>query len=111
MEKDMNHTRKEKCRYTNLENSFNLDFSPHELFQDIASLKTERSPDPYSYGRIPKTLRSTSTCHMPTNFNPCTVEKAIIISMVKAKKPASELSSSQLTSSTSIFAKTMEING
>jgi hypothetical protein len=115
-EKYMKHTTKEKCRITNQENIFNTDFKPHELTQDIASLKTRNSPDPnHIMTEFLKHLGPVAFATLLKLFNqvwktsiPAMWRKAIIIPLPKAKKPASELSSYQPISLTRTLAKTLE---
>jgi hypothetical protein len=115
-ETHMKHTIKEKCRITNQENIFNTDFKPHELTQAIASLKTRKSPEtdhimteflnhlgPVAFDTLLKLCNQIWKTSIPAMWR-----KAIIISLLKAKKPASELSSYRPISLTSTLVKTME---
>jgi hypothetical protein len=97
----MKHTIKEKCRITNQENIFNTDFKSHELTQAIASLKTRKSPGPnHIMTEFLKHLGPVALDTLLQLFNqiwkttiPAMWRKAIIIPLLKAKKPVSELSS------------------
>jgi hypothetical protein len=100
-EKHMKHIIKEKCRITTQENIFNTDIKPHELTQAIASLKTRKSPGPeHIMTEFLKHLGPVAFDTLLQLFNqiwitsiPAMWRKAIIIPLLKAKKPASELSS------------------
>jgi hypothetical protein len=110
----MKHTIKEKCRITNQENIFNTDFKPHELTKATASLKTRKSPGPnHIMTEFLKHLGPVAFDTLLQLFNqiwkisiPAMWRKAIIIPLLKAKKPASELSSYQPISLMSTLAKT-----
>jgi hypothetical protein len=115
-EKHMKHVIKEKCRITYQENIFNTDFKPHKLTQAIASLKTRKSPGPDHI--MAEFLKHLGPVVFDTPLKllnqiwktsiPAMWRKVIIIPLLKAKKPASEVSSYRPISLTSILAKTME---
>jgi ribonuclease HI len=115
-EKLMKYTIKQKCRATDQETIFNTDFKLHELTQAIASLRTKKSPGPdLIMAEFLKHLgtKALSIClqlfnQIWTTTVPAMWRKAIIIPILKAKKPDSELSSYRPISLTSILAKTME---
>jgi hypothetical protein len=97
----MKHIIIEKCWITNQENIFNTDFKRHELTQAIASLKTRKSPGPdHIMTEFLKHLGPVAFDTVLLLYNqiwktsiPAMWRKAIIIPLMKAKKPASELSS------------------
>jgi hypothetical protein len=93
---------KQKFKMTNQANIFNSSFKFHEMTQATDSLKTKKSPGPYSVmAEFLKHLGPVALNISLQLFNqiwktsiPAMWMKAIIIPILKANKPVSELSSS-----------------